>query len=80
MQAVYSVVQILSLIVAIGFAALIFITGKGDAMSGGSGSIRTTFKGKASLDDQIAKVTLILGFSFMALMLILDFIGSKLGD
>jgi len=80
MQAVYSVVQILSLIVAIGFAALIFITGKGDAMSGGSGSIRTTFKGKASFDDQIAKVTLILGFSFMALMLILDFIGSKLGD
>jgi preprotein translocase subunit SecG len=80
MQAVYSFVLILSLIVAIGFAALIFITGKGDAMSGGSGSIRTTFKGKASFDDQIARVTLILGFSFMVLMLILDFLGSKLSQ
>lgn len=44
-------------------------------MSGGGG-VRTSFKGKASFDDIMSKVTLITGISFMALMLILDVIGN----
>lgn len=40
-------------------------------MSGG-GSIRTTYKGKSSFDDQISKTTLILGVAFMVLMLTID--------
>jgi preprotein translocase subunit SecG len=61
----------LGILVAVLFTALVVLTGKGDAMSGG-GSIRTTYKGKASFDDQISKWTLILGALFMALMLIVD--------
>lgn len=41
-------------------------------MSGGTGSVRTTFKGKASIEDQISKLTLSMGIAFMALMLGLD--------
>lgn len=61
------------MIVALLFALLVFVTGKGDAMSG-SGGVRTTYKGKASVEDQISKMTLYLGISFMALMLILDIV------
>jgi len=70
----YNVVLGIGLIVAVLFSALVLATGKGDAMSGG-GSIRTTFKGKASFDDQVSRWTLILGGSFMALMLIIDVLG-----
>ncbi len=76
METWYRIIIILAVIVSVLFAALVFITGKGDAMSGGSNSVRTTFRGKASFDDQISKVTLILGVSFMALMLVLDWLGS----
>jgi preprotein translocase subunit SecG len=68
---IYNLALGLGIVVAILFSALVLITGKGDAMSGG-GSVRTSFKGKASFDDQISKWTLILGGSFMALMLIID--------
>jgi preprotein translocase subunit SecG len=67
----------IGLIVAVGFAFLVFATGKGDAMGGG-GSVRTTFKGKASFDDLISKLTLYLGISFMVLMLILDYVSNLL--
>lgn len=67
----YQIIFWLGIIVAILFSALVILTGKGDAMSGG-GSIRTTFKGKASFDDQISKWTLILGVSFLVLMLAVD--------
>jgi preprotein translocase subunit SecG len=67
----------IGLLVGIIFSLLVFFTGKGDAMSGG-GTVRTTFKGKASFDDVMSKWTLILGISFMVLMLVIDVIGNQL--
>jgi len=69
----YNVVLVIAVIVAILFALLVFATGKGDAMSGGGG-VRTTYKGKASIEDKISQLTLGLGIAFMALMLVLDLI------
>lgn len=77
MQIAYTVFLILGIIVAVLFSLLVFLTGKGDAMSGGGG-IRTTFKGKASFDDAISKLTLYLGGAFMAIMLIIDVLGNRL--
>lgn len=62
---------------AVVFALLVLVTGKGDAMSGG-GSVRTSYKGKASIDDLISRMTLYLGIGFMALMLLLDVIGNRI--
>ncbi|MBN9502577.1 MAG: hypothetical protein BGO01_17750 [Armatimonadetes bacterium 55-13] len=75
MQTIYTISIGLGMFIAIIFSALVFLTGKGDAMSGGSG-VRTTFKGKASFDDFMSKLTLILGISFMGLMLLIDVISS----
>lgn len=69
--------MILGIIVAVLFSALVFLTGKGDAMSGGSG-VRTTFKGKANFDDFVSKLTLYLGIGFMAVMLTIDVLGNSL--
>jgi preprotein translocase subunit SecG len=77
LQIAYNILLSLGLLVAIGFALLVFATGKGDAMGGG-GSVRTTFKGKASFDDIISKMTLYLGVSFMGLMLLLDVVSNML--
>jgi len=76
-QTFYNVLLGLGMVVAVVFAMLVFVTGKGDAMSGG-GSVRTTFKGKASIDDLISRMTLFLGIGFMALMLVLDIIGNRI--
>jgi preprotein translocase subunit SecG len=76
-QVFYYVVLGLAILVAIVFTGLVFLTGKGDAMSGGGGAVRTTFKGKASFDDQISRVTLGLGITFMALMLLLDVVATR---
>jgi len=73
----YNVILGIAVLVAVVFIAVIYITGKGDAMSSGGGSIRTSFKGKASIEDQIAKVTYIIAAIFMVLMLALDIVGSK---
>jgi preprotein translocase subunit SecG len=67
----------IAIVIAIVFSALVLITGKGDAMSGG-GSVRTTFKGKASFDDYMSKLTLILGVSFFCLMLLIDGISNRM--
>jgi preprotein translocase subunit SecG len=67
----------IGLLVGVIFSLLVFFTGKGDAMSGG-GAVRTTFKGKASFDDVMSKWTLILGISFIVLMLVIDVIGNQL--
>ncbi|CAN5416702.1 hypothetical protein BH11ARM2_BH11ARM2_15440 [soil metagenome] len=75
MNILYNIVMGIGLLVAVVFSALVLITGKGDAMSGGGSGVRTTFKGKASVDDQISKMTLFLGIGFMALMLVIDIIG-----
>ena len=63
--------------VAFLFGALVLLTGKGDAMSGGS-SVRTTFKGKASFDDYMTRVLLTLGISFMVFLLAIDIIGNQI--
>ncbi len=70
-----SILTGVGIVIAIMFTLLVFVTGKGDAMSGGGG-VRTSFKGKASFDDIMSKVTLYTGISFMALMLILDVLGN----
>lgn len=66
----------LALLVAIVFALLVLVTGKGDAMSGG-GSVRTSFKGKASFDDIISKWTLYMGVSFMGLVLLYTVVSNR---
>lgn len=74
MDILYKILLFLGITSALLFALLVFFTGKGDAMSGGS-AVRTTFKGKASFDDLMSKLTLMLGISFMVLMLALDVVG-----
>lgn len=76
LHSIYVILIGLGMFVAVVFSALVFITGKGDAMSGGS-SVRTTFKGKASFDDFMSRLTLYLGIGFMALMLVIDVIGHQ---
>lgn len=73
----YRIVLVVAIIVAAFFCLLVFATGKGDAMGGGTSGIRTTFRGRATFDDQISKVTLICGMAFMALMLVLDVIATR---
>jgi len=73
----YNIVLGAGCLVAFLFIALVYFTGKGDAMSGGTGSVRTTFKGKASIEDQISKLTLYMGIAFMAFMLVLDIISIR---
>lgn len=80
MEIAYRILQGVAVFVALSFVALVFMTGKGDAMSGGASGVRTTFRGKASFDDQISRVTLMLGGGFMVLMLVLDFIAHRLYD
>ncbi len=77
-QVAYNILLVIGLLIAIVFILLVFLTGKGDAMSGGGSGVRTSFKGKASFEDAISKVTLILGISFMALMLVVDRLGNLL--
>jgi preprotein translocase subunit SecG len=78
MQTVYNVLLVVAAVLAVLFSALVFFTGKGDAMSSGGGSVRTSFKGKASFDDQISRVTLFMGLGFMALMIVLDVIAHRI--
>jgi preprotein translocase subunit SecG len=59
---------VLAVLAAVVFSVLVLITGKGDAMSGG-GSVRTTYKGKATFDDIISRATLYTGIAFMVLVL-----------
>ncbi len=77
MNTFYNLFLVLGVIVSIVFSGLVFLTGKGDAMSG-SGSIRTSYKGKASFDDIISRITLGTGIAFMVLMVIVDALGNRL--
>ncbi|HVL39821.1 MAG TPA: preprotein translocase subunit SecG [Fimbriimonadaceae bacterium] len=69
--------MVFAVVVAVMFALLVFVTGKGDAMSGG-GSVRTSFKGKANFEDYISRITLYLGIAFIVLMIGIDIIGNRL--
>ena len=58
MHIAYNILIVVALLVALVFSVLVLITGKGDAMSGGSSGVRTTFKGKANFDDIMSQWTL----------------------
>jgi protein translocase SecG subunit len=62
-------ILVLVALTALVFTVLVLITGKGDAMSGG-GSVRTTYKGKATFDDIMSKATLYCGVAWMVLVLL----------
>ncbi len=76
MSILSNIVLVLAIIVAIVFSLLVLITGKGDAMSGG-GSVRTTYKGKATFDDIMSQAALYLGIAFMALVLIYNVVANR---
>jgi protein translocase SecG subunit len=76
-QFTYNLLLGLAILIAVVFSLLVFVTGKGDAMSGGT-SVRTTFKGKAGFDDFVSRLTLALGVGFMALMLVLDIVSHQM--
>ena len=73
----YKIITGVAVFLSLIFTALIFFTGKGDAMSGGSSSVRTTFKGKASFDDKMFTIIMWLGAGFMVLMITLLFISQR---
>lgn len=72
MHIAYNILMGVAILVGIVLSLLIFLTGKGDAMSGGASGVRTTFKGKASFEDQMSRITMILAGSFLVLMIILN--------
>lgn len=76
-QLAYNLFLVLGILIAVPFIAIVMITGKGDAMSGGGG-VRTSFRGKASFDDIMSRYTLILGAAFMLLMIVIDAIGNHM--
>jgi protein translocase SecG subunit len=76
LQNAYNVVIIIAMIIAVAFAGLIFLTSKGDAMSGGS-NVRTTFKGKAGFDDFISKLIIYLAAGFFVSMIVLDMVAAR---
>lgn len=78
MDILYRVLLGLGVFVAVVFTGLVFLTGKGDAMSGGSSGVRTTFKGKASFEDKISQFTMSLGVGFMVLCVVLDFLAHRI--
>lgn len=77
MEITYRILLGIGALVAFLFAMLVIVTGKGDAMSGG-GSVRTTFRGKATIDDFISRLILGLGIAFFAIMIGLDFLSNKM--
>lgn len=77
MKTLFFVLLGLAVLVALIFVGLVIVTGKGDAMSGGGG-VRTTYKGRATIEDMISRFTLGLGISFMVIMFILDVISHRI--
>lgn len=75
----YTVVLWIAIFVAVLFIALIFFTSKGDAMSSG-GSVRTSYKGRTTTEDKIAKMTLSFAAGFVGLMLLLDFLSPRTAE
>ncbi len=74
---VFQIALGIALLIGVALIAVIFFTGKGDAMSGGGG-VRTNFKGKASFDDKISQWVLIGGATFMGLMVFCDVLLHKI--
>lgn len=70
----YTILLGLAVAVSILLIAIVFFTGKGDAMSGGSSGVRTTFKGKASFEDRLSRFTIALGGAFLVLVIIMNIV------
>ncbi|MBL8059663.1 MAG: preprotein translocase subunit SecG [Chthonomonas sp.] len=77
-QQIYNFLLGLAILIAAVFIVLILVTSKGDAMSGG-GAVRTTFKGRATVDDQIAKLNMYLAGGFLVAMIALDYFANRVG-
>ncbi len=71
MSIAYNLLLALGIIIAVIFTVLVIFTGKGDAMSGGSG-VRTTFKGRATFEDLMSNICLGLGIAFMAVTFLIN--------
>lgn len=78
MKTLYYALLGTAIVLSVIFIFIVVITGKGDAMSGGGGAVRTTFKGKESFDDKMFKYTVGLAGVFMALMVVLDILSRKI--
>ena len=78
MQSAYQIILGLEVFIALLLTAIIFVTGKGDAMGGGASGVRTTFRGKASFDDKISTVIMSLGGAFIVLAIVLDYMSKKI--
>ncbi len=76
-MSIYNIVLVLAIIVSLCLIIMVLFTGKADAMSGGGGSIRTNFKGKAGFDDYMSRATFVLGGLFISLMLLLNYLASN---
>lgn len=71
---------VILLLIALIFIFITTVFGsKSDAMSGGSSTIRTTFRGKAGFDDTMSRITFILGMVFIGLCLVIDILQQRFG-
>jgi preprotein translocase subunit SecG len=77
-QNAYQIILGVEVFIALLLTAIIFVTGKGDAMGGGASGVRTTFRGKASFDDKISTVIMSLGGAFIVLAIFLDYLSKKI--
>lgn len=77
MDIAYKILLGVEVFVALLLTMIIFVTGKGDAMSSGASGVRTTFRGKASFDDKVARVVVALGCTFIVLAIVLDVMAPK---
>ncbi len=77
MKTAFFILLGLAVVIALLFVGLVIVTGKGDAMSGGGG-VRTTYKGRATIEDMISRLTLGLGIGFMVVMFLLDIISHRI--
>ncbi|MER3414309.1 MAG: preprotein translocase subunit SecG [Armatimonadota bacterium] len=78
MKVVVNILFVLLVVISVLFILVTVLFGsKSDVMSGGSGQIRTTFKGKAGFDDFVSRMTLYLGIAFMALCVIINVIQTR---
>jgi protein translocase SecG subunit len=78
MELFYQILLVITVILGAALGVLVFVTGKGDGMSAGGGAVRTTFKGKASFDDQMSRILLFMTLGFMGLCIVLDTLAHRL--
>ncbi len=79
MDIAYNILTGLAILIAAVFVFLVMVTGKADAMSGGGGGVRTSFKGKASLEDRVNQLLMILAGSWVGIVVALNIIAHQMG-